>query len=595
MTKITINGSLINDQSEGLTNNDFALDYVAGTNTFANEDADPTKQYTAGFLTALNGLFGASSPLSVTTSLDDRGAFADLVEGAKSAANFVTVDPEGSNVTNLFFSDPGGSAFDGDQVFLDGVGGSDPMKAIVGGSLQSVYLWSITDDFVIATTSGTKDGNGKIQGDVVAAFFLKEAGNHLSASVEMVTFLPLFHPDPNDPDDDVNWSDLLNISAATSLSFNFDVLDSGNFLWAAVGTEEHGVLITGRTLDVDASHKVETGSDMVNTSQGGQGATIGIDNQMFEVGNTAVLTLVDGFQPLPTAAEDAASTKVKPQAHSVYSEDHFNSQGTKVVDEGINYTAYNNVTTAKLFFSQDQGSGTFAATITALSTGPALEEGDAYITGLENDTTVPIYTVTVYAASPSLGVLGTKIATWVLANPDASKGEVLDNTTVNGVKVDLDGANIHVSGLDAFYTVEWSVANPNTQATETFNRFLLQADGGKFDIGRLDIDNATTVVQPVGGNLIVEDDGPEGNVKQGVDPLVVDDTNINKVGGSTDFVNVTDLFTAADFNTDGGGTASLSLSISAANVLSGLTDTLTGEPIRFLDDSADVIGYVDDD
>ena len=71
-------------------------------------------------------------------------------------------------------------------------------------------------------------GEDEGEGDVVAAFYLDEAVDHLSAGVQMVTFIPLAHPDTGSNDETVNWSDLLNISAAGSTSFDFDALKSGS-------------------------------------------------------------------------------------------------------------------------------------------------------------------------------------------------------------------------------------------------------------------------------------------------------------------------------------------------------------------------------
>ena len=47
-------------------------------------------------------------------------------------------------------------------------------------------------------------------------------------------------------DDTVDLGDFLNVSASGSVSFDFDNLRSGNFLYVALGTESAGLMMTGR-------------------------------------------------------------------------------------------------------------------------------------------------------------------------------------------------------------------------------------------------------------------------------------------------------------------------------------------------------------
>src|SRR6185369_10400641 len=102
-------------------------------------------------------------------------------------------------VSDLFFSDAAGNALDGDQV----VG----MQTLDG---QNVYLWS-NGDYCIATTSATA-GAGRI----VAAFYLNESVDHTTAQIQTVTFEPLSHPNGGDPDDQLNFTNVLQVSAAGS-------------------------------------------------------------------------------------------------------------------------------------------------------------------------------------------------------------------------------------------------------------------------------------------------------------------------------------------------------------------------------------------
>ena len=379
----------------------------------------------SGFASAFNTFLNSAS-LGLT---DAQKVFASDHDGASSASNFVLVTTSGGEtISNLFFADSSGGALVGQQV----VG----MKTLDG---QDVYLWSngnfgSSEDFCVATTSNVAGS-----GEVVAAFYLNEnTTDHKSAQIQMVTFEPLEHNlNGLDPDDAVNFTDALRVAASGSLSFNFDVLDSGKFLWAAIGSSTNGLLISGLNLFTDADGKAEQTSDFVNTSQGGLGATIGIDNQMFTPGDVAVLTLVEGFQPLTGAV----------QAHSDYLVDTV--QGGKTL-EGINYTGYTDAKGAKLFFSQDQGSGTFDCTISLWEAGGASgtpEQEFGYVGtepsgAFQNDTAINARTITVYGASATPGVLGPVIGTWAIS---PSGGQFTNGSSHGGVTVTISGNSIDIS------------------------------------------------------------------------------------------------------------------------------------------------------
>jgi len=65
-----------------------------------------------------------------------------------------------------------------------------------------------------------------------------------------------------------------------------------------VGTEQAGLLITGLEPVIKADGSMnKQASETVNTSQGGTGATVGIDNQMFVPGNIGVFSFVVGQVP----------------------------------------------------------------------------------------------------------------------------------------------------------------------------------------------------------------------------------------------------------------------------------------------------------
>src|SRR5262245_29163445 len=206
MATITLNGDLKLDQTAGLQDDDVELNVVVNPGDGNDVLADGLD---ADFLAFLNSL-------GATQLTDEQKSFAALVEGA-SNPNMVSVTlSTGETVSKLFFSDATGSLFDGDQVFISpGV----PMQTING---DNIFLWSSLDGSkVLATTGSATDS-------VVAAFFL-ESNNALntSANVESVTFIPIAHPDPNNPDDTVDFGTIMKISAVVSTTPDLEVDDDG--------------------------------------------------------------------------------------------------------------------------------------------------------------------------------------------------------------------------------------------------------------------------------------------------------------------------------------------------------------------------------
>ena len=78
-----------------------------------------------------------------------------------------------------------------------------------------------------------------------------------------------------------------------TLDFNFDQLVSGASLFGVVGTTSNALVVIGEDITLDANGKyIHNQTDDIKTSQGGDGATIGIDSQMFDPGEGAYFTYV---------------------------------------------------------------------------------------------------------------------------------------------------------------------------------------------------------------------------------------------------------------------------------------------------------------
>jgi hypothetical protein len=520
--------SLIEDETLGVQ--------TPGTADTGNElDVTLSAGVLGGFLTAFNTYLNG---LSLSTAQKE---FARDHDGASSASDLVLVTTTaGEIVSDLFFSDAAGNALDGDAVA--------GMFTVAGN--QQVYLWSF-GDYCIASTSNVSAFEAGSR--VVAAFYLNEASDHKSAQVQMVTFEALSHPDGTNADDALNFTNVLQVSASGSTSFNFNSLQSGSSLWVAVGSSSGGVLVTGGSPSVDSAGKYTNTSDVIHTSQGGDGTTIGVNNQLFDsVGEKGVFTLVSGLDVLNGTTNGFASD---------YIADHGKYQG-------VDYSGYLNVTGAGIYISQSQGNGAKDFDINLLTAGGGTtpEEGTGYISGLAADTAVNVGTVTIKDDDGNIvGVWGVG----GLASGSTVSNHVSANGTAN-VQVTITGNNIDVNGVLGEYTVSWT-----TSGGATFNRFTLIDEAGQFDVGRVDILQGVASHTGVGGNLIVQDDGPSiTGTLTGAPTPTVDETTF-AIDGTGNFAP---QFSPI-YGSDGAAATGLTYALSTPGGNSGLVDTATRQNV----------------
>lgn len=463
------------------------------------------------------------------------GAGKPDVEGASSSSDFITLTATaGENITDLFFK------------VLD-----DPVthNQIVGmQTLADEDLYLHVDASGNYATITTASGAG---GRVVAAFALTSetiAADHHSATagVQMVTFEAIQHTDTTDPDDTLNFTDVLQIGAAASLSFNFDQLKSGDFLWAAVGDANAAMLITGQDLNVNDKAGVHLGdivksgstdpSDSVNTSQAAPGseATIGINSQHFAPTNsgngpTGVLTFVTGYAPLDSATPNYADINV----NQIQYLDYINISGA-----AINISQLTGGSTSKIHLSLWEAGGQGA------DKAPAdliPEEGYSDVSGvsqsyignqdtdshLTDDTAVAVDTVTIGAN------------VWHYNDANITTG-----VTKGGITVTINGNNITVVGAQAGDTIGFTALDGASSVDGTFNRIDIQALQGSaaFDIGHIDLTQGATVGTGLGSHLFVDDDGPKiGNsdgvaadaIKEGLVDFVTNSSVSYSLNGAT--------------------------------------------------------------
>ena len=259
----------------------------------------------------------------------------------------------------------------------------------------------------------------------------------------------------------------LFVTADQALVFNFDQLASGANLFGVVGTTSTALVVIGEDITLDGAGKyIPNQTDDIKTSQGGDGATIGVDSQMFDPGEGAYFTYVTGTDVLGVG-------------------DNANS---------IAYDGTQEVTGAAFRISQTQGNALATAEISAYDLDDA-PQGVAFVNARGTGDTVSITAVRVFDAAGEL----------IEEETDGSAPSV-DDPTVDIVFSDgPDGARIAtVSGLDDLYTIAWDTSAVHDQV-------LIKGVAGKFDIGRFALTQAESDTDEVGSKVIFEDDGPVNN------------------------------------------------------------------------------------
>lgn len=247
--------------------------------------------------------------------------------------------------------------------------------------------------------------------------------------------------------------------AAPPLTFDFDTLPSGSNLFGSVANDpdEAGIFVFGENPVLNSnSTKYTNASDVIHTSQGGIGATIGVNNQMFDAGEGAFFTFVDDITDNFLSGVPGGLTSTEAD-----------------YGKNLQYDSLHETAGAFIGVSQIQAGSQASMAITAFLIDPSTApQGVSLInaSGQSGDA-VDIFSVSVFAGS----VTGTLLESYA----NGAEGNLSSAITIT---IDGDGV-AHVSGLDPGMVVAWSVDDPSTLAVEEHNQVLIQAEGGKFDVG----------------------------------------------------------------------------------------------------------------
>jgi len=257
-----------------------------------------------------------------------------------------------------------------------------------------------------------------------------------------------------------------NAPAAPLLEFDFAGLPSGNNLFGMIADagapDGPGLIFFGKNADINdpGNGQFTTASDSITSSQGGGPTTIGINNQMF-----------DGDY------HDGAYFTIINNPDDRYLANVSGGLSPNEADDADNmvFASLKEVGGAFFEVSQIQGNKVDSATVEAFNIDkPATARGLIAASGDPSDH-VDITAVAVYNGSVDPANLLEKTV------GDADGG------LSNSITVSIDANGIaSVSGLEAGYVVAWETSGPHDQV-------LVEATGGKFDIGGFGVSEAQTI------------------------------------------------------------------------------------------------------
>lgn len=431
------------------------------------------------------------SDISLAKLQTDAGAFytylfttkgyltSSVISAAESDPSIINVkDDSGGTISSIGFTDKDGNAFDGSQT-----------SGLFTTSGHEIFLYSdLNNRVVYGMYDSDNDVNHTLDSVAYAVYMQPDAGgldNDVNVQLFSVTFTALKHgPGGSDTqayDDAIDLLQNAYVQSTGELHINFDNMPSGANLFndAAESASGGGVIVFGMNPDVfttgKSAGKYTNASDYISTSQGGTGATIGVNSQMFDPTEGAYFTyvkdIVDTY--LSGAKGGLSATEADYGQNMQYDggliESHTASVHISQIQDannpaGVEITAYD---------LNDDYQG-----LDLLSHRGGMNSGGSM---------VPIDHVVIYAADGKT----------VLADSNVSGVQ-------NGITITITGGVADVQGLSVSNIIEWHTSAVHDQV-------LIQnsSPAGKFDIGGFDIKEGSSDRDPLAGHSYVEDDGPK--------------------------------------------------------------------------------------
>jgi hypothetical protein len=437
-----------------------------------------------------------------------------VIGTAESGTSIINVqDTSGGTISSIGLTDSSGGAFDGTQ-----------SSGLFTTSNHEIFLVSDLNNQVVL---GMYDSNGDNTLDAVAyAVYMKPDGaldSNVDVQLFSVTFTPLQHPiagsDTQAYDDSVDLLQNVYVHSTGELHINFDQMPSGANLFndAAESASGGGIIVFGLDPIVQTSGKsagkYTNESDYISTSQGGTGATIGVNSQMFNPNDGAFFTYVNDI--LDTYLSGAKGGLSATEAD---------------YGQNMRYANLIEAHTASVHISQIQDANNPAGVlITAYDLNDDYQGLDllSHRGGMNGGgTKATIDHVVIYASDGH-----TVLADSNVAGPQ------------NGITIVINSGVANVQGLSVADVIEWHTTGVHNQVSIENN-----SAAGKFDIGGFDIREGSSDTDSLAGHSFVEDSGPKIGDSDGVSAAIAN--AIVSYPGDTDNSGHTDVSSVT--NTLGG-------------------------------------------
>ena len=488
-----------------------------------------------------------NTTLQYLLTLDDPNGLASPEVAFK--ADFVQVTAtEGETITSVFLAqDDTGTPFS----TTDGV--NSGIRTVDGN-----YVWLFLDPThanVVIGVIGTSDLNEEpaAGGDLAFSFALISNGD--SGDLYTVQYVPLFHPDPNNPDDPdtLDLSNVVFASASGTISVSFSGEDAAPgihefYLINSPDDASKQLLVTGFA----RASQTDTNSALLN-------ADANVSSQGFGVENQSIEPDTDGAH--------------KPLGREVLQVD-FVTGGTLPAGDGVQIDYDNHLDDIK------------QAGFTVSQLTPSAPNGRVDIRISAFDVTVDEQGAEFFNGSPATAV---NITSLTLTGQSGFDDPITEDGTYNvagNVDVTVSGLGtgvVTITGLDNTTTVDITT-------TDQMDRLRVEAiDANEgLDISEFHFSGESTnaVNVDVGAFINFDDDGPSIDPSQAAVPTLTVDETTFATDASASFAGLfTSAFGADGFkdadnnNTEDADAISYKLGVSAANVASGLVDTLTNEAV----------------
>ena len=196
----------------------------------------------------------------------------------------------------LVFRDDGPSIGNIDNSIVDFVSGATVTKTLNGavGADPNAAPYTI-DSFTASVTVNGVEVRGVLAADKQSVTYFADTGGNGTFGDAGDT--PFYKLTLNQGGAGTYTFDVLVNPPPAEVDFNFEELPSGQNLFGMLGDPTTGLIVFGKVPVIHPDGTYTNASNTINTSKGGGGTTIGVNNQMFDPGEGAYFTFVKSPDP----------------------------------------------------------------------------------------------------------------------------------------------------------------------------------------------------------------------------------------------------------------------------------------------------------